>query len=115
MTPFSRRVFLLGVLAFAAACVSGRGTRPGTEERAYVEVQNNDFSDMTIYVVDGAQRVRLGQATGSRTTRFAIPTALIGFGRDLVFLADPIGSSRASVSERIYVTPGETIQLTILR
>lgn len=78
-----------------------------------VEVDNRDFLDMTIYVLDGAQRVRLGTASGHKTTMLTIPSYLIRGPEPLRFLCDPIGSSHAPVSDELVVHPGDTVSLII--
>lgn len=83
--------------------------------RSFVEVQNRGYADMTVYIVEGGSRIRLGLANGNSTTRLAIPQSVVGGGRELQFLADPIGSTRTSVSDRIMVLPGDVVTLTILR
>lgn len=78
-----------------------------------VEVENQGFSDMVIYAVDGAQRVRLGSVTGHSRRAFSIPRYLVGGGGTLRFLADPIGGNRTPVSEEMVVQPGDVVSLTI--
>ena len=59
-----------------------------------------------------AQRIRVGTATGSRTTIFRLPINITTV-ESLQFIADPIGSSRAPVSDEILVSPGDVVTLTI--
>jgi hypothetical protein len=68
---------------------------------------------MTIYLIVGAQRVRLGQAGGNSTTRLRIPPQYVFGPTPLRFLADPIGASRTPISESITVVPGDEVTLTI--
>jgi hypothetical protein len=69
---------------------------------------------MTVYVLSGGQRIRLGQATGSSKSKFTIPSYLIGYGiQPLRFLADPIGGNRLPISEEINVKAGDEVILTI--
>ena len=109
---------LAAVLA-VPACASRQGENAGEpSERVQPEpttlvVQNRNFSDMTIYVLRGGQRIRLGLANGNRATRFTIPSNLIFGIATLQFLADPVGSSRTPVSQEIRVTEGDQITLTI--
>jgi hypothetical protein len=81
--------------------------------RTTVRVQNQAFNDMTIYVLRGAERVRLGIATGNATTTLEIPRNIITGVTGLRFLADPIGGTRTPVSEEITVSPGDQVTLTI--
>lgn len=104
----------LFAIVMLTACGAARPSRPGMEqERTVLQVENRSFADMTIYVIEGGARRRLGTATGGVTTELTIPATLIYGGRDLQFLADPIGSSRTAVSDRIFVRPGERVTLMI--
>ena len=86
----------------------------GPPPRTTVTVDNQSFLDMTVFVVVGGQRIRLGQATGSSKSRFTIPAYLIGNGiQQLRFVADPIGSNRLPISDEISVSAGDEVVLTI--
>ena len=105
---------LLVVLSLAvAACASGRGRERIAPRETAVEVNNQAWLDMNVYVVDGARRVRLGTATSLRTVTFRIPDSVVGLGRSLRFQADPVGSNAVSNSFEIHVSPGQTVRLTI--
>ena len=78
-----------------------------------MQVENRGFADMVIYAVSGAQRIRLGIATGNSTKAFTIPSTLLHGSAALRFLADPIGGSRTPISEEMSVRPGDIVTLTI--
>lgn len=78
-----------------------------------VQVDNQGFLDMAVYAARSSQRIRLGIATGNGKTNFNIPQALMSGLTTLHFIADPVGGTRASVSQEITVAPGDTIVLTI--
>lgn len=81
---------------------------------ASVVIDNQSVYDMTIYVLEaGSVRRRLGIAGAARKTQLSIPRALVGNGRELQFLADPIAARGNSVSRRIFVDPGDQVGLTI--
>ena len=108
------RPLLLSLLL--GACSHGGGSPrvvPNTKTAATVEVQNQGFADMTIYVLSHGTRVRLGLAGGHSTSRFPIPAYALGGDRLVQFLADPIGGTREPVSEEIAVDPGHSVGLTI--
>jgi hypothetical protein len=91
---------------------------PGTggadmEEATAVKVDNRGFTDMTVYVARSSQRQRLGLAPGNSVTVFTLPRGVVAPATPLRFIADPIGSSRASVSEEITVSPGDTVMMVI--
>jgi hypothetical protein len=108
-------VALLATETLLGGCATGRGSRPGTAPpRTVLEVDNRSLSDMTIYVMNGGQRMRLGTATALRQTELTIPASMITGARQLSFVADPLGSNRKSLSEEIYVTPGDRVGIVIL-
>jgi len=78
-----------------------------------VQVDNQGFLDMNVFAVRSSQRLRLGTATGNNRTNLTIPPAIISGLTPLRFIADPIGGRRASVSQEITVSPGDTVVLTI--
>ena len=83
------------------------------EQPTTLLVDNQAFTDMTIYVLEGSRRVRLGMAGGHAETRFTIPKYLVRSITSLRFLADPIGSDRTPVSDEIQVNPGDQVVLRI--
>lgn len=103
----------LFVLLAAAAC-TGRGRNaPRPVERTMVTVQNQSWLDMTMYVVYSTARQRLGTVSGNSTNTFRIPDNMVGLGRSLRFMADPLGSSNTAQSFEIFVHPGDHIRLTV--
>ena len=107
---------LLPLLALLACSAGGSGDGAPAPERgpATLRVENRDFLDMTVYVVDGGVRQRLGVARGNSTTTLTIPERLIrGGASPLRFLCDPIGGQGLPVSEEIMVEPGDTVELLL--
>ena len=105
---------VIGMLAagVSSMCVAGRPRAPA--DAARVEVENQAFSDMTVYVVDlGGARRRLGTAIGLTTTVFRIPQTTVGNGREILFVVDPIGGAGTAHTNRLYVTPGDEVRLVI--
>ena len=101
-------LFVLG-----AACSSGRSARPRTEPVTTLEVDNQGFTDMTVYLVNGGQKIRLGRATGKARSAMQVPRGVLTFPRELQFQADPVGSRAGSVTNRIWVTPGDRVVLIL--
>lgn len=114
MRRFLAVLLILGAGAVATACGGGgRGVRPGSEPVTMLEVENQNFTDMTIYLVNGGQRIRLGRATGKTKTAMRLPRNVLSFPRELQFQAEPAGRRDASSTSRIWVTPGDTVLLVI--
>jgi hypothetical protein len=105
---------LVALLA-VAGCQSTREPRAPTGNRAeaFVRVENRSMLDMTIYVVRGAERRRLGLVNALSTQTLTIPSVLVNGSGVLRFQADPIGGNRTPVSEEIFVRDGDVVQLII--
>jgi len=112
-----RAVRLLAVLFVAAlgtaGCVGKGRNAPIPQETASVMVQNRAFIDVDVFALYGGTRARLGTVTANGTASFRIPAAVVGAGRDLQFMVDPIGSTRQGTSYTLYVRPGERVTLTV--
>jgi hypothetical protein len=104
---------LLLLAAGACAGMGGGSGNPNPNEPTVVEVDNQGFSDMTVYAVRSSQRYRLGIATGNSKTRLTIPPSVSGGLATLRFIADPIGGRRNPVSQEITIAPGDTVVLMI--
>ena len=115
MTTSWRWVALVSSLAAVGTPACHRAG-PGTvdpAQAAYLEVQNQAFWDMNIYLVASGGRTRLGSVPGKSTRVLQIPQMYVQPGFLVQFMADPIGSSRTPFSQSIDIAPGETIVLVI--
>ena len=110
-----RVLAMTGALIALSACSGFRRGAGATDPNAptIVQVDNRGFLDMAVYVLRSAERVRLGTANGNAKTNFRVPSGMVSGLTPLRFIADPIGSTRASVSEEITVAPGDTVVLMI--
>jgi hypothetical protein len=95
-----------------AACASSGG-RTSSTPSTVVQVDNQGLADMNIYIYNAGQRYRIGFAGGLRRTNLDVAASLIPGTGEIQLLADPIGSNRASVSNRIFVSPGDTVTMII--
>lgn len=118
-----RLIVVLAALAVSACAQAGQSTSTGdvvpadsvpNETFGTLRVDNQAFSDMTIYVIEpSGQRSRIGTATGNTITTLRIPSRLLGGARALRFQADPIGGTQTPISQEVTVIPGEVVILTI--
>ncbi|HYH80267.1 MAG TPA: hypothetical protein VEX86_10730 [Longimicrobium sp.] len=105
-------VIFATVLGFAAC--TGRGNdAPRPQQLTHVAVDNQAWLDVDVYAVAGSQRTRLGTVTAHGKNTLRIPLAMVGAGRELQFLVDPVGSRAQGTSWNIFVTPGQQVRLTI--
>ncbi|HEX5962430.1 MAG TPA: hypothetical protein VFY42_01795 [Gemmatimonadales bacterium] len=100
-------------LILTACAGRSQDTAPEPTETAMVQVDNQGFTDMVVYAVNGGQKIRLGLATGHSSKSFTIPRYLVRGAGTIRFLADPIGGNRAPISEEMTVQPGDLVTLTI--
>lgn len=108
-----RMLLLVTALGLVPACASTGTSAASKREATTVVVDNRALLDMTIYVIRGGQQLRLGIANGLSKTRLTLPSGIVTGATTIRFRADPIGSSRAPVSEEINVSEGEEIELMI--
>jgi hypothetical protein len=121
-----RRLMVIACATVVAACApAGTSTSTGTvapdvadsvpdETYGTLQVDNQNFLDMTIYVVEpSGARTRIGMATGNTMTTLRIPNRLLDGARTLRFQADPIGGRETPMSQEVTVIPGEVVVMTI--
>ncbi len=88
-----------------------RALRDGPVE---VRVDNNAYLDMHVYVVYAAGQQRsLGMVTGLSRRTLVIPAQVIQTLSGIQLFADPIGTDRGYLSQRILASPGQRIRFTI--
>jgi hypothetical protein len=110
-----KAMVLSALAALALACGGGSPPANGAapEERTVLRVENDNFSDMRIYVWRNSQRIRIGVANAKSVTTIPLNRTIVLGIQTLRFEADPIGGRSSAVSEQITVTPGEEIVLRI--
>lgn len=119
-----RMVVLMGAL-FASAAVGGCASS-GSSEATYVGmpapearmrtalvVENNNWQDMTVYLLRDGMRFRLGSVPSLARERFVLNSAMMGGTGTLQIIADPLGSNRAWVSEPFLVQPGDEVRFKL--
>ena len=109
------RLLAFALVLFVAACASSttQGGPESNEPATTIEVDNQNFNDMTIYVYEGSQRVRLGSVPGVSTRTFRIPERLLFGISALRFQADPLGGGASPITGEIAVSAGESLRLVI--
>jgi hypothetical protein len=113
LRPVLGCVFLALAATFSACRTASRAIDNDPRAETTVSVENQNFFDMTVYVLQNGRRIRLGIAPGHSTTVLTLPDYLVMAGSELQFLCDPIGTTRTPVSERITVFPGDQLVLIV--
>jgi len=106
--PIARRaVLMLMLMVTAASCSHGRKTESSalTTGPVSLRVENHNWVNVTVYVLHGGQRTRLGMATGSKTTDLTIPYWIVGRASTIQLQGDAVGSSDRIVTSAVTVRP----------
>jgi hypothetical protein len=84
----------------------------GTQGAVGLVVQNQNFSDMDLYVVSEGLATRVGDVTGNSTARFTLDPSFFP-SNELRIIATPVGGNGRASSGTLSVAPGQTITFTI--
>jgi hypothetical protein len=106
----------VAALALTGACAPAGamdGTSPSALPAAVVRVENRNWLDMNVYVVQGSSRIRLGMVTSMNTQTFRVPGMMLRNPTALRLLADPIGGRNGYVSHELMVRPGEQVAMMV--
>jgi hypothetical protein len=82
-------------------------------DRATLVVENNNWADMTLYLVRDGSRMRLGSAPSMSRSQFVITGAMLNGAGEVRIMADPLGGSRAWTSAPILVAPGNQVRFRL--
>jgi hypothetical protein len=111
------RAGLIALLGLSSACGASRSTTASGPEPSSkvisVQIDNQNFSDMNIYVVNGGQRWLLGWAGGLAKTTLTIPSGTAGSDGRVRLVAAPIGGARPIATPTLVVSRGQSIFWTI--
>ena len=107
---------LLLLLAAGCAGSPGPATSPGPEawDRAIdVQVDNQNFYDMNVYLVTGGTRWLVGRVGGLTKGTLTIPASLAPADQRVRLSAEAIGGQRPIITPTLVVPPGEQVYWTI--
>lgn len=116
-TKLNRLAASAAVAFTLTACAGGKsaqnGPLPPDGKTSSVEVRNNNWADMTVYLERNGTKQRLGTVTSMAKRRFKIPGSFLTNSGSVRLMADPIGSAERHVSSPVQVWPGQTVAFTI--
>ncbi len=86
---------------------------PDPDTPVAVEVESHFMGDVTIYLVRGSMRQRLGMVTALGKTEFTFPWRWLSQTGTSRLLAYPIAGARVHASEALILQPGQWIKWTL--
>jgi hypothetical protein len=106
---------LLAAMTVAACHKRGEDTRPAPDPNTPVpvEIENHYQGDVTIYLVRGSLRQRLGMVTALGRAEFTFPWRWVSQSGGSRLQAYPIAGARSHLSEPLILQPGQWIKWTL--
>ena len=111
----SHRAFLLAALLLGASCKPKRQEdfAPVPVQDLVLEVSNNNWSDVVIYMVQNGSRKRFTMVTAARSATVSIPSQFISSNGSVQIVAHRVGGTDEYVSPVVSVFLGHTVALTL--
>jgi hypothetical protein len=78
-----------------------------------VQVQNNNFLDVTVHARTGGRNVRLGQVSGKSSGKLTLDPRWINLTSGLQLLVDPIGSRNTFLSQAVFLDRNAVVVLEV--
>jgi hypothetical protein len=90
-------------------------TRPAPDPNTPVpvEIESHFMGDVTIYLVRGSLRQRLGMVTALSTAEFTFPWRWLSQSGSSRLMAYPVAGARAQLSDPLILQPGQWIKWTL--
>lgn len=104
------------VAVFAGACTPmtrNAGVDGPSTEKTTMVVENNNWSDMTVYILRDGVRTRMGAVPSMGRATFVLSSALVGGTGEIRVQADPLGSSNKWTSQPILIVPGNQVRFRL--
>ena len=112
MARLSTVATLAGLIVATSACATHRAAKGPQPERVAITVKNTNWMEIDFLWLQGGKKARVGSVTGLTTATFRVPANFAPDGV-LQFMVDPIGSAATFVTDKIVVSPGQYVELTI--
>jgi len=119
----ARNLGLSCLLGVAVACAGAHPapspspvpTTASTDSKGRIPVQidNQNYSDMDVYLLDRGSRVLIGSVNGLTQTTLLLPTGATTTDGRVQLQADPIGAVTPIRTPQLLVAPGERVYWTI--
>jgi hypothetical protein len=108
-------LFLLVALTVLGCRKRDAETRPAPDPNTPVPVQieSHFMGDVTIYLVRGSLRQRLGMVTALGSAEYTFPWRWLSQSGTSRLMAYPIAGARAQLSDPLILQPGQWIKWTL--
>ena len=110
----------LGLIVVVLLMVAGCRKRdaesapaPDPNTPVAVEIENHFMGDVTIYLVRGSLRQRLGMVTALGTAQYTFPWRWLSQSGSSRLMAYPMAGARSHLSEPLILQPGQWIKWTL--
>ena len=118
-----RRLWLSGVLGLALGCAASRPPTPSpvpttaaaadSKGRIPVRIDNQNYSDMDVYLLSRGTRILVGSVTGLTRATLMLPTGSALTDGRVQLQADPLGAVAPIRTQQLLVSPAEQVYWTI--
>ena len=114
-----RQLAALGALGLTTlSCHQGRSigaaaAEAGNAGSITVRVVNHAWLDITVYLLQGTHRDRIGTAAAASTSTFQIPLRQLWAGAEYQLYGDAVGSRQTVRSERLHAQDGDVVTWTL--
>ena len=92
---------------------SSAGDSTGSQRAVPVQVDNQNFAEMDVYLLHGGTRWLVGQVGGLTKRTLTVPASLVPVDNRLRFRAEAIGGAGATTTPVLIVPPGQQVYWTI--
>ena len=106
-------VAALVMLAACAPATEHARSSHAVDRGTTLVVQNDNWSDVVVYLMRGSARTRIGQVMAMGKAEFNLPAAYVVGVSDVTLQAAPVGSNESYISPPIMVFPGAQVALTV--
>lgn len=104
---------IAGALTLGCARQRGGGADLPLPAPVTLEVTNNNWADMAVYVVHSGQRIRIMTVVTTNTVSVTLLPDQVGPGGEVRILARPLGGAGRFLGPVIFASPGQTVAVTL--
>jgi hypothetical protein len=116
-----RSTFLMATIAVAIGLTGCASTQRGDDlalfdeasgqSEATIRVTNNNWSEMTVFILRSGMRTRLGNVGSMSSGQFSLPSGVLASSVRL--MAVPLAARRGYVSQTMSILPGQQVVLKL--